>query len=330
MLIRFHIIHVALQILIQKGDFDMSNMTSAQDALNAYHKEATAIRNNVGSLSYVVDDFFGNIFINTQERLHAAGYTVKIINFFDLTLSHKYNPLHYCTTESEAFALANKIAELENLENTKDVGFMKYNTENILLSMILVLSQFADQKDKTMTSLIKLLEQGKCDEFGESILDKMFRAKRCGDPNNKCFELYDIFRLARIRTRNSILNATLAPLVIFATEEFKNWLSDDEIELDKFLERPTAIFIIGTPEDIKFPIVDLFTWQFERIIDVQNHIQEEDFPDWIFKEIKNKKEQDSKKVKDQKHSKKRKAKELPKKNTYGSLKVVDEDGWAYF
>ena len=202
--------------------------------------------------SYVITDPKGTILPDTGRMLANAGYEIRVLNTVDFSKSLHYNPLAYVRKEADILKAVNVL-----IENTKGDGksgdeFWEKTERLLYTALIAYLFTSADEDDRTIPMMIRMLDMMKVkedDEDYQSPIDLLFEDLAAEDPECLAVKQYRKFKQAAGKTMKSILISCAARLAPFDVSELDAIMHDDELELDLIGDRKTAFFIVMSDTD---------------------------------------------------------------------------------
>ena len=215
------------------------------------------VRPNVMQMnsSYVITDPSGELLKTMGKMLEKGGYTIKVFDLTDMKHSHRYNPFHYIRTEQDVLTLIQCYINSTNGNNVGAAGDSKFweDSEKALLSAIIFyLLHYGKPEEQNFATIAKWVRDAKPKEGAKpgkvvkTVLDEKFDALRDDEVlrNDICLKNYDTFKLAPEKTTSGILISTSVRLAPFNMDTVANLTNDDEMELERIADEPTAVFII--------------------------------------------------------------------------------------
>ena len=193
--------------------------------------------------SYIITDPKGELYRDTAYMLEQNGYDIKVLNLKDPSYTDGYNPFHYVEDENDIDVLSETIMKntlgKDKKANTGDPFWE--NSSKALLSALLHYTNRLEEKDRNLITVFKLLLEGKMEDEGEiTELDIRFEEL---DEDHPGKNYYEIFRLAPMRTRNSILISLGTQLAFLGSQKVRNVVVKDTMELRNH-DKKRAIFVI--------------------------------------------------------------------------------------
>lgn len=183
--------------------------------------------------SYVVTDPSGEIMQVMGIPLLEAGYTVKLFSTSDMKHSNCYNPMDYIYDEAGGIDQT-KVSVLVStfIKNAGDLQkkgggdpFWEKSSTAWMTFAVLYLAEFLPVENRNMYNILKLAQCGKADEnssSSETILDKLVNEAKQKNPDAKCLNSYETFKLAPAKTANSILISIAVDLNVFSSDDVRN------------------------------------------------------------------------------------------------------------
>ena|ERR1035437_9028548 len=204
--------------------------------------------------SYIVHDPSGELFNKSSGYLRQRGYEVKVLNFANPAVSSGYNPIIRANTSSEIQKVASMLISTA-FGNSKDPFWNIQGTS--LLSMLITILKKQDKELQTLYNVRLLLNS-----LGGSpeIVDKMF-SKYADDV---LFSEYKSFLAFDSKVVSGIIATCKAALQLFSDEAVAQVTSFDNLDLQDFRNKPTALFIQNSVADQKYysVLTSLFFEQF--------------------------------------------------------------------
>ena len=205
--------------------------------------------------SFVVIDPRGEIFYSIGNTLKNNGYKVKVLNLLDMSFSDYYNPLDYVKTEKDVKELIDCL--FENTEGIrKDDKFFE-NCERLLLSAcIFYLIDFCpDESKKNFSEVLNMISSVQVDELNpnaKSPLDLLF--DKC-PKDSLTWKYYSAFKKAGTSIADKIIASCSIILYPFKTKSFAELTKKDTLEIEKFKDEKTALFIISSMSKTEFNFI---------------------------------------------------------------------------
>ena len=209
--------------------------------------------------SYCVTDPKGTIVIECGKMLEDNGYEIKILNTINFKKSMKYNPFAYLRSEKDILKLVQTI-----IANTKGEGekagedFWVKAEKLYYTALIGYIFYEAPREEKNFATLLDMIDASEVREDDETYMnpiDRLFEALEKKEPNHFSVKQYKKYKLAAGKTAKSILISCGARLAPFDIQELRDYMKEDELELDTLGDRKTALFVIISDTDDTFNFV---------------------------------------------------------------------------
>lgn len=198
--------------------------------------------------SYIVTDPSGELINATGKMLSEHGYKIKVFNISDMAHSNCYNPLAYIRNEAGVKMVVETLIKNTSEPGSKDDQFFVSAEKLLYSACIFYLTEFCpDESKKNFPEVMKMINKSSIDENNasfESELDKLFKPLPSG---SLAAQFYRSFKQAAGKTLKSIIISCVARLQSFLVPQVIQLTCRDELELEKFGNERTALFII-TPQ----------------------------------------------------------------------------------
>ena len=208
--------------------------------------------------SYVVTDPKGSIVVECGKLLQRNQYKIKILNTINFKKSHHYNPFAYLHSEKDILKLVTTlIANTQGDGKSGDDFWRKAETllYTALIGYIYYEAPVEEQNFATLIEMINTMEVREDDEDFKNPVDLMFEELAKREPHHFAVRQYAKYRLAAGKTAKSILISCGARLAPFDIQELRDLMAYDELALDTFGDRKTALFLIMSDTDTTFNFV---------------------------------------------------------------------------
>lgn len=210
--------------------------------------------------SYVITDTKGALYRQTAKLLTEAGWTVKVLNLYDLSLSNTFNPIQYLTSVDEVQTLVNGFMENTKGENeTSTDPFWEQVTTMVLVAVISYLVT-ADNEDKTFTRVFDLINGLQVGGDGKILssceLELIMNKLETTDRFHPSVTNYKAFKQSRGNTTTSILSTCMARLQLWANESVRILTNRDEMDIDALANGKTAIFLIVPDNNNAYKVIE--------------------------------------------------------------------------
>ncbi len=218
---------------------------------------------------YVVTDPKGTVLVECGKLLQRGGYRIKVLNTINFKKSMKYNPFAYLRSEKDILKLVNTL-----IANTKGDGekagedFWVKSERLFYCALIGYIWYEAPEEEKNFTTLLEMINASEAREDDpefQSPLTSCLNGWR-KRPEHFAVRQYKKFLLSAGQEALSSFPAVrLAPL----TQELRDLMETDEMELDTIGDRKTALFVIisDTDDTFNFVVSILYTQLFNLLCD---------------------------------------------------------------
>lgn len=214
--------------------------------------------------SYVITDPKGELYRDSAYMLKENGYDVKVLNLKDPSFSNGFNSFEYIRSETDIDILAETIMKNTlGKENRGGDPFWENSSKALLTALLHYTNKLEDNK-RNLTTVFKLMLEGKMEEEDElTELDIKFRELSQDHPAKN---YYDIFSLAPMKTRNSILISLGTQLAFLGSKKVRNIVLKDTMDL-KNHSKKRAIFVIIPDSNGAYDVLaSIFYTQFFQIL----------------------------------------------------------------
>lgn len=195
--------------------------------------------------SFIVHDPSGEIFQKSSGYLKAKGYTIKILNFSNDKISCGFNPLKRTTTNSDIQKVASMLVENSLGGNGSHKDPFWLNSSVSLLSMLIAILKKQGDEFVTLYNLRHLLNQM---NGSPEIVDALF-AK---DADEVLFAEYKSFIGFDDKIISGVIASCKAALSLFNDPTVAAVTSFDDLNMQEFRSKPTALFIQNSVADQKY------------------------------------------------------------------------------
>lgn len=180
--------------------------------------------------SYIVTDFFGEIYEKTHEYLEKNGYETIKINYGQGLKDYKYNPLNYIANDDDVEILADILC---NMLKEKDTDEFWNEAAKILIKCVLYYVLEKEEK-KDLLTCFKIISLEKND---------FFEKLNCFEENSKKSEYYAILKSFPEKTYKSIASTALMKLSFVINTIPDDRIFDRKIDFNDLSKKKMAIFI---------------------------------------------------------------------------------------
>lgn len=212
--------------------------------------------------SYVISDPKGNLYKKYRNYLRSKGYKVVKMDFTHPESSAKYNPMEYVRSTTDIFKLASILVNENNISR-KDPYWD--DSAKIYLSALVGYMIETDYQPKDFKSILELLSMGgRVDEENRNssrIAEKFAMLKEADPESWACFQ-FDNANAAPDKTFDSTRVTLLTKFTGFDSEELREMMSGNDIDLTSPGREKTALFVIVSDSDRSMDgLVNLFFTQ---------------------------------------------------------------------
>lgn len=211
--------------------------------------------------SMVITDPKGEIFESTAKLKKQQGYEVRLINFKEMLVSDRYNPIDYITKEVEAEQVANTIV-INSMQGQKLDFWTK--AEIALLKTLLLYVKYETPAEANLANVKRILTtHGSTPED----MDEFFSYL---EPEHPAFSAYQIVRMASDKVRDSIFVSLAITLSKFDANDVRKFTETSDFLLDDIGKRKMIVYVVLPVADSTWePLTaNFFTQMFQRLYDV--------------------------------------------------------------
>lgn len=214
------------------------------------------------SRSIVVTDPKGEIYEATAKLKKLHGYEVRLINFKEMTVSDRYNPVHYIDREIDAEQVATTIVLNAGSEKKKD--FWATAEIALLKTLLLYVRYQCPKEEQTLAKCKEILTvHGKTPEDMDNFFEEL-------PQDHPAYQAYLIVRMAEAQTRASIFISLGITLSKFIAKDVQWFTSTNDFTLDEIGKKKIILYCILPVADSTWePLIScFFTQMFHRLYDV--------------------------------------------------------------
>lgn len=220
-------------------------------------KTESFIWNNLMQMnsSYLLTDPKGTTARRFGKMFQKNGYKVREVNFDTLTNSDHFNPFAYIKDEITLKKVIRMLIDATNAEHEKKGEPFWDKSEEMLITALMGFLYYRYRGDEShkgdgvmpnladMGTLIGLLPR-KHPEV-ESQLEFMFKAhaKRFGSDNFAYIQWRKFIDMFKDKTRDSVLAITVTRFSMFDLKQVREFIADDNLEIDKWASEKYAVFL---------------------------------------------------------------------------------------
>ena len=205
--------------------------------------------------SFVIHDPSGELFFKSAGYLKQRGYDIKVLNFAKPEKSSGYNPLIRANSSSEIQKVAAMLVETALGGKSKDPF---WNTQSAsLLAMLITILKKQEPQFQNLFNIRQLLNKLGGDPKS---VDALFSK----DADDVLFAEYKSFIAYDEKVRSGVIATCKAALQLFNDDAVAKVTSFDNLNLQDFRDKPTALFIQNSVADQKYysVLTSLFFEQF--------------------------------------------------------------------
>lgn len=207
--------------------------------------------------NYVITDPKGSIIGELGQMLYDNGYKIKVINLIDFSKSMRYNPFKYLKTEKDVLKLVEMLIANTKGEGSKGEDFWVKAERLYLLALISYIHFHGIEEDKNFETLMIMLNYSHTTEQEGTVnaVDMLFGELEKKEKNSFALKQYKKYKLAAGKTAKSILISIAARFAPFDIQEVLDFMSEDEMEFEKFNEEKIAFFVMISDTDTTFNFI---------------------------------------------------------------------------
>jgi type IV secretion system protein VirD4 len=206
--------------------------------------------------SFVIHDPSGEIFLKSSGYLKSKGYEIKVLNFSNPKISCGYNPLARANSSSDIQKISSMLVENSlGGHGSKDPFWT--NMAVSLLTMLITILKTQDAEYQNLYNIRHLLNQmGGNPEAVDALFSQY--------ADTVLFAEYKSFIAYDEKVISGTIASCKAALNIFNDPAVAKVTSFDNLNMDEFRTKPTALFIQNSVADQKYysVLTSIFTEQF--------------------------------------------------------------------
>ncbi|MGG5325790.1 VirD4-like conjugal transfer protein, CD1115 family [Enterococcus sp. DIV2381] len=224
-------------------------------------KTTSYIMSNIAQMksSFVLTDPKGRTVNRVGKMLERRGYKIKVVDFDTLTNTDHFNPFAYVKDEITLKKVISALIDATNADHEKKGEPFWDKAEELLITSLFAYLYYRYRGgrkgneevkgDGIMPSLdqigtlIRLLNRENKDV--ESPLEFMFKsfAEEFGEENYAYLQWQNFLRNFEGKTRDSVLAISITRFSLFDLEQVKDFIKEDNLEIEKWVEEKTAVFL---------------------------------------------------------------------------------------
>jgi type IV secretion system protein VirD4 len=216
--------------------------------------------------SIVVTDPKGEVYEATAKLKEQQGYEVHLINFLEMNISDRYNPIDYITKEIEAEQVATTIVANSGDKSNSENDFWT-RSEIALLKTLLLYVRYECPEEANLAKVKEILT---VEGVTPKKMDQFFGKLPTDHP---AYQSYLIVRMAEDRTRASIFISLGITLSKFDASDVRHFTEKSDFSLDDIGKKKMIIYCILPIADTTWePLTStFFTQLFQRLYYVADH-----------------------------------------------------------
>lgn len=210
--------------------------------------------------SIVCTDPKGEIMEMTYQLKKQQGYKVHLINFKEMTISDRYNPIDYIFKELDAEQVATTI--VINSQQDQKPDFWT-RAEVALLKTLLLYVKYECPEEATMQKVQEILTQNADPDDMDDLFDRL-------ESDHPACRSYQIVRMAQDKTRASIFISLGITLSKFDSNDVRKFTQTSDFNFDDLGKKKMILYVILPVADSTWePLIStFFTQLFQRLYDV--------------------------------------------------------------
>ena len=209
----------------------------------------------------VITDPKGEIYESTAQLKKQQGYEVRLINFKEMLVSDRYNPIDYITKEIEAEQVSNTIV-INSMQGQKPDFWTK--AEIALLKTLLLYVKYETPDQANLANVKRILTtHGSTPEDMDMFFSRL-------EPDHPAFSAYQIVRMASDKVRDSIFVSLAITLSKFDASDVRRFTETSDFLLDDIGKKKMIVYVVLPVADSTWePLTaNFFTQMFQRLYDV--------------------------------------------------------------
>lgn len=222
--------------------------------------------------NYFVIDPKGSVYQDCAYLLKKNGYNIRVLNFYDVDLSHHYNPYAYINSELDVINLGSDFINATKEDGERN-DYWTGAAEDFFTSLILYIYKSKDETNKSFERVVQILtsidyQDRKLSPVCEySLLMEKYAIDRENEglDEDKVVLNYKGMKGLPQETLGGVVANLQKRLGLWYTEVVSKFTAEDEMEFDNFTKPNSkeAIFVIYPIGSTTFkPIISMFYQQF--------------------------------------------------------------------
>lgn len=224
--------------------------------------------------SYVITDPKGEMLRDTGKMFEQAGYTIKVLDLYNMGQSFQYNPFAYIKDEEDILVLIdNLIHNTQAPDQKSNDPFWEKSEKALLQSLIAYIHFFVPEPElRNFSTVLRLLEYAQPNGKEETDLDLLMTDAHAEDPNNFAYRQYQIFKQSADKTRQSILISTSVRLSPFNIQTVSKLTQYDDMAIDDLATEKTVVYILlsDTNQTYNFLVAMYLEQLFQRLYHISD------------------------------------------------------------
>ena len=242
-----------------------------------YYNARVNINTKGRGASMLIVDCKGTLYNECSAFLRKAGYRTPILNIRDVTRSSHFNLMHevncamdeymaatdkldravkYGRAERYAKAVASQLVDNGTATVKSEASdYFVETSRGLITGIILLVSQYGQSEERHIISVFKVILEmnGQLESLGEDDGPQANKLEHlltfCGNERIRYYT--GAATSADLKTSMNIFSSALGKLTKFIDAELEQLLCshDAELDADRFIENPTAVFLISPDEN---------------------------------------------------------------------------------
>lgn len=220
-------------------------------------KTTSYIMSNIAQMrsSFVLTDPKGRTVNRVGKMLERRGYKIKVVDFDSLTNTDHFNPFAYVKDEITLKKVIRALIDATNADHEKKGEPFWDKAEELLITSLFAYLYYRYRGTDTVKgdgimpsldqigTLIRLLTRENKDV--ESPLEFMFKsfAEEFGEKNYAYLQWQNFLRNFEGKTRDSVLAISITRFSLFDLEQVKAFIKEDNLDIEKWVDEKTAVFL---------------------------------------------------------------------------------------
>lgn len=222
--------------------------------------------------NYFVIDPKGSVYQDCAYLLKKNGYNIRVLNFYDVDLSHHYNPYAYINSELDVINLGSDFMNATKEDGERN-DYWTGAAEDFFTSLILYIYKSKDETNKSFERVVQILtsidyqDRKLSPDCEYSLLMEKYAIDRENEglDEDKVVLNYKGMKGLPQETLGGVVANLQKRLGLWYTEVVSKFTAEDEMEFDNFTKPNSkeAIFVIYPIGSTTFkPIISMFYQQF--------------------------------------------------------------------